>query len=126
MLPVAARPGARRLLRPDGSTLIARLETATGFVQRFRGLLGRERIDADEALLFPKTTSLHMIGMRFPIAVLWLAPAGADGYTEVLGTALLQPWRGIGIAPRGTDAALEGHPDLLRTVRIGDRLRAVD
>lgn len=110
----------------SGDVILARLAVARSFGARLRGLLGREAIDPDEGLYFPGTSSLHMLGMRFPIAVAWLAPADASGAQVVLGVETLQPWRGLGFAPSGADGALEAHPELATRLRVGASVRIAD
>ena len=39
---------------------------------RLRGLLGREKLEPDEGMLFSHTGSVHTYGMRFPIDVVFL------------------------------------------------------
>ena len=39
---------------------------------RLRGLLGRDRLEADEGMLFSHTGSVHTYGMKFPIDVVFL------------------------------------------------------
>ena len=43
---------------------------------RRRGLLGRQRIEADEGMYIVPTQWIHMFGMRFPIDVAFLDAAG--------------------------------------------------
>ena len=40
--------------------------------ERMRGLLGRDSLSPDEALLLKRCGSVHTFGMRFPIDVLFL------------------------------------------------------
>lgn len=49
---------------------------ARNFVSRLKGLLDRKSLSDNEGLLITKCSSIHMIGMRFPIDVIWLS---ADG-----------------------------------------------
>jgi uncharacterized membrane protein (UPF0127 family) len=72
------------LLR-DGEVL-ATLEVADSFVDRARGLLGRDGIDG--ALLLRPAHSVHTIGMRFPIDV-----AFCDGELVVITTRCLERHR---------------------------------
>jgi uncharacterized membrane protein (UPF0127 family) len=72
------------LLR-DGEVL-ATLEVADSFVDRARGLLGRDGIDG--ALLLRPARSVHTIGMRFPIDV-----AFCDGELVVITTRCLERHR---------------------------------
>ncbi len=39
---------------------------------RMRGLLGRAGLEPDQGLLIPKTSSIHMFFMRFPIDAVFL------------------------------------------------------
>ena len=50
------------------------------FSQRFLGLMGRGSMDADEGL-YLRTSSIHMMFMRFPIDALFVDKADADGPT---------------------------------------------
>lgn len=59
------------------------------FFQRAKGLLGRQSMDKDEAMLFYNCSSIHMFGMRFSIDVVFLD-------TRLQVTKLVRsvrPWR---------------------------------
>jgi hypothetical protein len=103
--------------------LLTQLELADSFWSRGRGLLGRRSIAPNAGLWIPGTSSLHMIGMRFPISVLWLSHPDHEGMRSVLKVELLRPWLGLGFGPRGGDGALEAHPDLVGQVTVGTRVR---
>ena len=60
-----------RLLTADGREL-ARVELATTARQRARGLLGRSALASGSALWLAPTRSIHTVGMRFPIDVVYL------------------------------------------------------
>jgi uncharacterized protein len=45
---------------------------ASTFLQRAIGLLGRKALPKNEALYFPNASSVHTIGMRFAIDVVYL------------------------------------------------------
>jgi len=54
-------------------TVLARQAfVANNFLKRSIGLLGRERLDADEALIIPQCQAIHMFFMRFPIDVVFV------------------------------------------------------
>jgi len=59
-----------------GVEIASRVEWAGTSETRRRGLLGRDRIDADEGMYIVPTQWIHMFGMRFSIDVAFLA---ADG-----------------------------------------------
>ena len=99
----------------DGEVL-ATLEIAESSKARARGLLGRD--DFDGALLLRPAKSVHTIGMRFAIDVVFLARDG-----EVVKVVpSLRPWRTA--AARRAKAVLElpaGEADR-RRIRPGIRL----
>ena len=97
------------------------LECAAGSVraavaERFRlRLLGLMRLGAEELepLLFPRCRSIHMVGMRTPIDLVWLALDGNRGKVlDVVGS--LDPGRHarapLAGVERRTIAALELSP----------------
>ena len=49
---------------------------ADNFWRRLRGLLGREGLESGEGLVIVPCNSVHMLGMRFPLDVLYLDRAG--------------------------------------------------
>lgn len=49
-----------------------RIETANSFWTRFRGLLGRSGLEEGEGLLISPCWSIHCIGMKFAIDVIFL------------------------------------------------------
>ncbi len=114
----------RVLCQEDGDVLLARIRWCENFWCKGRGLMFRARLPSDEGLLFvyhresKMDTTIHMLFMRFPIAVIWL---GADGM--VVDQVLAKPWR-LAYAPRqAAQFFIEGPPELLDRVKIGDRLR---
>lgn len=102
------------LLRDD--EVLAAVEVADSLRARFRGLLGRDGIDG--AMLIRPATSVHTIGMRFPIDV-----ALCSENLVVLATTTLSPYRMT--MPRwGTRAVLEAEAGAFERWRLrpGDRL----
>ncbi len=65
------------------------IQVANGFWSRIIGLLGRQRLSANEGLLIPRCRSIHTFGMRFAIDVVWLSQA--DLVTGV--SSNVQPWK---------------------------------
>ncbi len=49
---------------------------ADGFLSRLRGLLGRTGLGPGEGLVIVPCTSVHMLGMKFPLDVLHLDKSG--------------------------------------------------
>jgi len=56
-----------------------RVYEARGFVARLRGLAGLESLPPGVGLLLPRTRSIHTLGMRFALDLLWL-----DGHGEIV------------------------------------------
>jgi uncharacterized membrane protein (UPF0127 family) len=65
-----------------------RVEVPETRLERMRGLLGREGLEPDEALLLTQTRSVHTVRMRFTILVALLG----DGM-NVLETRVVRPGR---------------------------------
>lgn len=98
-----------------GRRLVVRV--ATTRLERLRGLLGRPPLRAGTALLLPAATSLHTVGMRYPIEVAWL-----DRELRVLAVRTLPPGRLA--APRPKARHVLECP-VGTGLRAGDRLRIV-
>jgi uncharacterized protein len=56
---------------------------------RLRGLAGLASLHPDVGLLLPRTRSVHTVGMRFPLDLLWL---GRDGEVVRVDREV-GPWR---------------------------------
>lgn len=82
--------------------------------ERVRGLLGQEAIKLDEALLIMDVTSVHTLGMRFPILV-----ARLDDSLRVVDIRRVAPQRFVP-PMRAARHVLECHPDV--DLRTGDWL----
>ena len=83
-------------------TQLSRTQVANTFFSRLVGLLSRKQLGPDEALLIVPCTSIHTIGMRFTIDVVFL-----DKDNKVLGISLhVKPYR-MRWAPKGTVSVLE-------------------
>jgi len=111
------------LRRQDGTVLPLRARLCDTFLCRLRGLTFRRSLPEDEGLLFVESaesrvaTSIHMFFVFFSIGVVWMA---ADG--TVVDAKLALPFRPY-YAPRApAKYYLEGTPDLLSWVQVGERL----
>lgn len=62
--------------RTKGSLLGDRIEVAESFFRRLAGLLGRQSLPEGEGLWITPCSSVHSIGMRIPIDVLFLDDRG--------------------------------------------------
>lgn len=98
-------PAALRLATAEATPVS--VHVATGFWDRFMGLMGQASMRPLTCVAFPRCASIHMFWMRFPIDVAWLGRPGEDGTCPVLGVELsLAPWR-VAFGPRGTWGAAE-------------------
>lgn len=52
------------------------IHVARTFRTRLRGLLGTTELPRDHALLLTRTRSIHMLGMRMPLDLVWLDAQG--------------------------------------------------
>ena len=66
----------KRILRvvdaDKGAVISERVEAATAFFSRLRGLLGRKSLGAGEGMLLRPANSIHTFFMAFPIDVIFL------------------------------------------------------
>ncbi|MGL5271520.1 MAG: DUF192 domain-containing protein [Selenomonadaceae bacterium] len=62
---------------------------AMTFWQRLKGLLGTGSLPAEQGLLLPGCSSIHMFGMRYPLDIIYLDRAG----TILKVVAELKPWQ---------------------------------
>lgn len=106
-----------------GQVLARRPRLCASFWSRGRGLMFQRRLAPDEALLFDEGrasivgSSIHMLFVFFPIAVIWL-----DAERRVVDMQLARPFRPYYAPIRPARYFIEGAPALLSQVRIGDQL----
>lgn len=85
-----------------------RLEVASSWRGRLRGLMFRRSLDGGEGLYLPGTNSVHMMFMHFPIDVLFLGAPRTDGAQPVAALRPnLRPWTGVVWWVRGARGAIE-------------------
>lgn len=110
------------------TTLCSRLEDAGGLGGQTRGLLGRDRIDSDQGLLFVRNWFepfmwMHMFFMRFAIDIVFL-----DGHDRVVHISHeLKPWRTSPILFRARKA-LELAPGAAArsATTVGDQIALIE
>ena len=91
----------------------ARVQLVRSFTARFVGMLGRKTLDGHDGLLLAPCRSVHTLGLRFAIDIVFL-----DAGLNVLGvTAHVRPWRFV-CAPRRTCYALELRAGLAQAVGL--------
>jgi uncharacterized membrane protein (UPF0127 family) len=106
---------------PDGHLLAARATLAGDSTSRRRGLLGRDGLAADEALVIAPTQGIHTFGMRFPIDVVFVDREG-----HVVRVAAAVPPARVRLAWRAFAAIeLTAGTCLAAALRRGDRLEVL-
>jgi len=106
-----------------GEILATRVHHCNSLLSRARGVMLRRSLREDEVLIFSEGdesvvfTTITMLFVFFPIAVLWL-----DGEKQVVDKRLARPFR-LWYAPaRPARYYVEGHPSLLDRVEVGHYL----
>ncbi|CDQ10808.1 conserved protein of unknown function [Acidithiobacillus ferrivorans] len=56
----------------DGQVLWSEVQMAANFFDRLQGLLGKAELSSQQGLLLTACGSVHTVGMRFPIDVIFL------------------------------------------------------
>ncbi len=93
------------------------------FWSRLKGLMFRRTLPSDHVLIFVyrrpsiADTTIHMLFVFFPIAVLWL-----DEHKRVVDLALARPFCPYYAPHRAAQYFVEGLPHLLEQVTVGDQL----
>jgi uncharacterized membrane protein (UPF0127 family) len=104
-----------------GELVLARAKWCKSFLCHLKGLMFRGRLAPDEGLLFVTpgpsviNTTIHMLFMFMPIAVIWL-----DENWQVVDKKYAKPWRLIYAPAKAAQYYLEASPELLERVQIGD------
>ncbi|HEY4689306.1 MAG TPA: DUF192 domain-containing protein [Anaerolineae bacterium] len=113
-----------KVVNARNETLLSRVKWCDTFGARLRGLTFRAPLAPDEGLILvePRAsvagTSIHMFFVSFAIAAVWL---GDD--RRIVHSALARPWRPYYASPRPARYVLEGPPNLLERITVGDVLR---
>jgi len=112
---------SRLRLADEEGRLIATLEVAESLLAAARGLSFRTTLAADEGMWFPGVRSIHMLGMRLPIDVLFLSHE-QDGLRIVRHIARdVRPWTGLA-ADHGADGCIELAAGAAAGIAVGDRV----
>ncbi|MFL6578697.1 MAG: DUF192 domain-containing protein [Povalibacter sp.] len=91
-----------RIATSSGIALATRVSVASSFRARLIGLLSRASLEPDEGLWLEPGGSVHTLGMRFPIDVVFLSDE-----LKVLKVTSSLPPRRFAFAPRRTRYVLE-------------------
>ncbi len=101
--------------------LASRCVVTTNAFERVRGLLGRESLANDEALLIEPCNSIHTFFMKFPIDVAYLKRDREGVYKVVLVRSSVKPYR-LDWPHFGVAAVLEGAAGAFHGIQPGDLL----
>ena len=109
--------GYRLLL--NGDVLVDRLIMAESVFARMRGLLGRKHLPKSSAMLLRPCNSIHTVGMRFPLDVIFVD--ASVRVTRTIGN--LKPNR-FALGGQGAKAAIEAQAGWLdlSAIRPGTQL----
>ena len=102
----------------SGAVLASSVELAVTSAERRRGLLGREAMEPDSALVITRCAAVHTFWMRFPIDVVFVDSSG----TVKKIVEELRPWRMAGAFLAST--AIEFPAGTLKqgALQVGDRV----
>lgn len=106
-----------------GHVLAHRVRLCDTFWRRLRGLMFRRAVGPDEVYLFrwgrPSRieATIHGLFVFFPFAVIWL-----DAEQTVVDCRLVRPFSLVVAPRRAATSFVEGVPELLDRVRVGDRI----
>ena len=111
------------VLGKNGRVLLQKAKWCDNFSSKLRGFTFRRELKMGDGLVLVEkkdsklATSIHMLFVSFDLAVIWVNDAG-----EVVDTILAKPWK-LSYAPQSPARyVIEGHPDLLKQVQIGDNI----
>lgn len=104
--------------------ILHRVRWCSSILCRFRGLMLRKSLPADEGYLFigrsdsKVDSTIHMLFMRFDIGVIWINSSGV-----VVDKRLAKTWRPAYAPKAPAKYFIEANPDILDRVQIGDVLQ---
>lgn len=118
---LVTEPGVPHCLFNDtvGRVLATSVEAAFDSASRTRGLLGRERLGPETALVIAPSNAIHTFGMRFPIDALFVSRTGTvmKRVTGLKRRRVAAAWRGFAVIEFCAQ-----HPGVALT-KVGDTLR---
>lgn len=107
----------------SGQVLIPQAKWCDSFATKLRGFTFRRRLEPQEGLVLVETadsrvsTAIHMLFVFCALGVVWVNDAG-----KVVGTIVAKPWRLSYVPPAPARYVIEGQPDLVNQVQVGDRI----
>lgn len=111
-------------LAGNGRVLIPRAKWCDSFTSKLRGFTFRRHLAAADGLVLVEkgdsrlSTAIHMLFVTFDLGVIWVNSRG-----QVVDKTVARPWR-LSYAPQApAQYVIEGHPDILAHVQIGDAVQ---
>ncbi len=106
-------------VKKDGAVIIRNVDVASGFWERFRGLMFAQSIPDSYGLLIKPCSQIHMMNMKFPLDIIYLSDDG----TVINIDEDMQPWK-IGHTVKNSACVIEVNSGTCarREICIGDRL----
>ncbi len=108
----------------SGRILIPQAKWCDSFATKLRGFTFRRKLGPQDGLVLVEArdnrmnTAIHMLFVFFALGVIWVNDAG-----EVVGTVVAQPWRLSYMPPAPARYVIEGPPDMVSQVKIGDHIQ---
>ncbi len=116
--------GAHLTLEADGNVIADRVIYCSSSSSRREGLLSLDHLEREEGILMemPESrrgkkgfiTSIHMLGMRFPICIAWF-----DDQGKVVHSIVAKPWGLYYGSPKRAWYVLEVHPESISDLGVG-------
>lgn len=112
---------------PSGRVIVERARWCDTFASKLRGFTLRRNLQRGEGLVLVEgresrvNTSIHMLFVFMELGVLWV-----DARGQVVDKALAKPWRPSYMPASPAQYVVEGWPDILHGVEIGDQLHFVE
>ena len=120
--------GTRQIVPVESSEiLIPQAKWCDGFGSKLRGFTFRRTLGPQDGLVLVEArdnrvnTAIHMLFVFFDLGVIWVNDAG-----EVVGTVVAQPWRLSYLPPAPARYVIEGQPEIVNRVQVGDHIQFVN
>jgi len=111
----------------SGEILIPQAKWCDNFATKLRGFTFRRVLGPQDGLVLVEArdnrvnSAITMFFVFFDLGVIWVNDAG-----EVVGTVVAQQWRLSYAPPAPARYVIEGHPDLVNRVKVGDHIQFVN
>ena len=107
----------------SGRVLIPRAKWCDGFLSKLRGFTWRRYLSPSDGLVLVNNkedrlnSAIHMFFVFFDLGVIWV-----DAQGVVVDKVLAKPWRPHYAPQKPAQYVIEGHPNILNQLQIGDTL----